>query len=127
MMSLQQIQDLSREKAAEAAERGLEPFIVDEVDIERFKDQLETGQLSFPFPFIGDYVPDGWETDGDPLFVDATGLGSESEPAMTVRAFIHRLRPGIGYAIVEAGQFQVYVQAYVPVLTGHIGDPEPAG
>jgi hypothetical protein len=31
------------------------------------------------------------------------------EPALTQGQFIDRMKPGMGYAVIEEGQFQVYV------------------
>lgn len=71
-----------------------------------------------PFPHIGDHRPDDWEL-VDSHFVDSSGLGDEREPALTGEAFadlVHaRIRRGTangvvkGWAIIEAGEFQVYV------------------
>ena len=73
---------------------------------------------SFPFPFLGDYVPPGWTKTDEEWFVDSSGFGQESEPALTVVAFkkvlaeyVHDF-PGRGFGITSAGQFQVYVAAY---------------
>ena len=69
----------------------------------------------FPFPNLG-RVPDAWEF-YERFFVEKTGLGRSSEPAMTVEEFRSRVRdhimdhPGHGFAIIEEGQFQVIVAA----------------
>jgi hypothetical protein len=62
-------------------------------------------------PFIGDYVPEGFYLE-DSLFVDTSGFGSESEPAMTQEMFFKRLTVGKAYAVIEAGEFQVYVGVF---------------
>ena len=59
-------------------------------------------------PTIGDYVPRGWKL-VDTLFVDSSGFGERGEPALTMDAFYDLVRAGFGYAVVEAGQFQVHV------------------
>lgn len=112
MMSLQSIKQANRERAAEAAAENLTPYVyfdTNEVDAHE----------GFPFPHLGDYEPYGWEL-VDEHFVDATGLGSANEPALTVNAFrelikseIRNAESTLGWAIVEAGQFQVYVGQFV--------------
>jgi hypothetical protein len=64
-------------------------------------------------PYVGykKRVP-GFKPVGKPLFVDKTGWGSGSEPALTFDQFQKHVRAGFGYAVVEEGEFQVYVQEY---------------
>lgn len=45
-------------------------------------------------------------------FVDNSGLGSESEPALTVKQFLNEVKQGYFYAITGVGQFQVYIGEY---------------
>lgn len=108
MMSLGTIRDMQREAAMRAAQEGMKPFVTWPEDIAAFK---QAG--GFPFPFIGDYVPDGWTLE-DTYFVDSSGFGTEGEAALTFDAFIRILEEyiGHGWAITEAGQFQVYVGRY---------------
>jgi hypothetical protein len=53
--------------------------------------------------------------------VDKTGRGYDWEPALTVEQFKQVLRdyvaenPGHGFAIVEEGEFQVVVSAFLPI------------
>jgi N-acetyl-anhydromuramyl-L-alanine amidase AmpD len=47
---------------------------------------------------------------------DASGLGGENEPALTVRQLKARLTR-YGYAIVEVGQFQVVIGVFERVAT----------
>ena len=113
MMSLATIQAESRRAAAKAAQAKKTPFIVKAEDLTAWKATLKTERIpKLPFPFIGSYVPKGWEKTGE-FFVDASGFGSESEPALTIPQFINQLTAGSGYAITEAGQFQVYIGEYV--------------
>lgn len=111
MMSLATIKAVNREHAQEAARNGRTPFVYFSV--------VEVDQTDgFPFPFFGDYRPDGWEM-VDTHFVDATGWGTEDEPALTVEQFRRVIRDSIGdhaanretvgWAVIEAGQFQVRV------------------
>lgn len=106
MMSLSAIRQRSEEAAAEAAQEGMEPFVwaFDEVD-----------SRGFPFPFLGTYVPEGWEL-VDTHFVDSSGLGAENEAALTGRQFAEVISEAIenndvtvGWGVIDAGQFQVHV------------------
>ena len=108
-MSLQQIESESRKAAAKAAKAKKTPFVVEAEDLTAWRAGRFT---SLPFPFIGTYEPKGWTKIGE-SFVDASGFGSEGEPALTINQFINRLTAGHGYAIIEAGQFQVYIGEYV--------------
>lgn len=109
MMSPETIREVQREAAERAAAENLTPFVFWP------EDEPDTGMV----PFIGDFVPRGWRLVRT-YFVDATGWGREDEPAMTIPAWQAEVRrvsaeyaekPGItpGWAIVEAGQFQVVV------------------
>ena len=67
----------------------------------------------FRLPNLGNYVPEGWRrTDRDPLFVDSSGFGQKGEPALTIDEMFDKLTVGKSYAVIEAGQFQVYVAEY---------------
>jgi|TARA_R100001530_G_scaffold120868_3_gene88219 hypothetical protein len=118
MMSVEYIKELSKETGREAAERNQEPFI-----------PATRWEISppFPFPNLGDYLPDGWEPIDDDgyektFFVDSSGMGAEDEPALTHRQFIEEARSFYdqcedegfipGFAITETGQFQLYVSAF---------------
>jgi hypothetical protein len=78
-------------------------------------------------PHLGGLLPRGWRRvrleaghgvySGDnkgfgAFMVDSSGLGSPGEAALTIEEFANRLTPGVGYAIVEAGQFQVKIGAF---------------
>lgn len=98
MMSLESIDQLSREAGLEAAERNLEPLVA-------FVD----GDIACKdIPNLGDHEPEGW-TLLQRYFVDKSGFGAENEPALTVRQFLAKIKGGLGYAIVEEGQFQIYI------------------
>lgn len=111
MMDLATIRAISDRAAREAARAEKRPYIVFNAD------EVKTWKV-FPFPFLGSYVPKGWRLI-EKLFVDKTGWGYESEPAMTHAALRKRLiencdkKKTYGYALVEEGQFQVYVGVYV--------------
>lgn len=116
MMSLSTIRQMQAEAAESAAAEGKTPFVTWPEDLARIRVEGR-----FPFPFLGDYVPQGW-TLQETYFVDATGMGLESEPALTVDQFLRVLEEfvGQGWAITEAGQFQVYVGRFTrdePVFT----------
>lgn len=48
----------------------------------------------------------------DEMFVDSSGFGAEDEPALTIKQFYEQVKAGLGYAVIEAGQFQVYVGVF---------------
>lgn len=112
MMSGEQIHAVSDAAAVQAAEEEQRPFVywdIAEVD----------SRQSFPFPNLGDYVPRGWVTVGDRYFCDSSGFGALDEPAMTacqlrseIKRRIAASPSALGWAVVEVGQFQLYVQAY---------------
>jgi len=113
MMSLETIVTLNEKIAADAAEENSIPFVPnDKFDVEQWP--------PFPFPNIGYLEPDGWEQTETNWFVDKSGLGLDSEAALSVRQFKTVLtdyiadHPGDGFAIVEEGQFQVIVAAFRP-------------
>ena len=100
MMSLNQIADLSRKQARLAAKLHKKPYTLWEEDLKHMP--------PFPFPNIGSYRPKGWEL-VEEYFVDKTGFGADDEPALTIQGFLKVLKPGMGYAIIEEGEFQCYV------------------
>ena len=135
MMDLQTIQAESRRAAARSCKEGKLPFILETQDIAA----LKAGDLSpfKGFPFLGTRRPFGWrrvnlETwfpgeyarsrarvyPGDnagagAFFVDACGWGDDGrEAALSPKRLWEFLRPGFGYAIVEAGQFQVKIGVF---------------
>lgn len=111
MMSLETIAHLSSAAGIIARENGKIPLEVTPYMMRNWP--------PFPLPNLGDYIPPYWEEvrdeDGDLVqaFVDKTGMGSENEPAMTIKQFLAWLHEhcgkGIGFGIVEEGQFQIYV------------------
>lgn len=113
MYSGETIRQISREAGARAAAENMVPFVVEQEDVDDWKAKLERSELpSFPFPHLGDHRPDGWELE-DRLFVDKYGVGREDEPALTIRQLVDKLEPGKGYAILESGQFQIYIGVFV--------------
>jgi len=55
--------------------------------------------------------PEGF-TETNEYFVDNSGFGKESEPALTPEQFLAEVKKGKYYAITGQGQFQVYVAEY---------------
>lgn len=115
MMSLGTIHALASGRVAGGVE-DREPYVpwdADEVD----------GYPPFPFPNIGSYEPEGWE-EVVRFFCDKTGW-DYSGGALTHVQLKERLKRTIseavklgrtvGFAIVEEGQFQLYVGAFLRV------------
>jgi len=113
MMSIEYIQQLSHEAGIRADDLGTMPHVV------RSQDEIDS-YPPFPFPAVGTYRPDGWEL-VDEIFADKSGLGTDDEPALSTRQLKARLRVGYGYAIIEEGQFQVYLGEFVPPAAGRAG------
>jgi hypothetical protein len=115
MMSLSVIRILAREQAKRAARAKLLPLVVEGEDM---PDDERLATYLRHIPNIGTYRPKGWRL-ADRLFVDKTGYGREDEPALTFGQFLRTARragPGNGYAIIEEGEFQVYVGRFVPAV-----------
>jgi len=108
-MSLRVIKQLSDEQAERARAEQVQPFIA-----QRDKDPDVTR-----CPNFGTYVPDGWELKEE-FFVDKSGgWSSAAELALhgclSVEQMIDRVKKDRGYAIVEEGEFQLYIGEFVPV------------
>ena len=108
MFSLETIQQLNREAETSARIKGKVPYIpVNPEEAESWP--------PFPFPSLG-IVPVGW-VEKERWFVDKTGVGSPYEPALTHEQFTQHIQdwvqdhPHHGYAIVDEGQFQLYIVA----------------
>ncbi len=103
MMGIEHIQAMAEDAGLEAKTRGLEPYVYG------YSEEIST---PFPFPHLGDYVPEGWELE-ERHFVDSSGMGDDNEPALTFRQFIKvildRQEDGPGWAVLEVGQFQLWV------------------
>ena len=109
MMDLQSIEAESRAAAKKAAQDHKTPYIVWPEDLEAWKLGLAAGKVpSFPFPFLGSYIPKGWKLTKT-YFVDSSGFGETGEAALTIHQFLGKIKSGAGYAVTEAGQFQVYI------------------
>lgn len=103
MFSLETIKQMNEERAEEARERRLEPY-------------LYNGNPEYlkRIPNIGNHRPKGWKL-VETYFVDSSGFGTEGELALTFNQFANRAKIGYGYAIIEAGQFQVYIGEFVKI------------
>lgn len=95
MYDLETIKAMNRAAAKKA--RGKKPYIA-----KQDKDP------DIRCPNFGDYRPVGYEL-VETYFVDNFGFGSENESALTFGQFLQKVKKGFGYAIIEQGQFQVYV------------------
>lgn len=125
MMDTATIRAMSRKAARESAARKVQPMVLEQEDIDDAKSGVKS--LVNGIPFIGERCPRGWRyvklDDGHGVcmgycsgngayFVDASGWGSAGDPALTFDEFVEKIKPGLGYAIVEAGQFQVAIAVY---------------
>jgi len=130
MMDLQTIHAMSREAGRAARRNHNQPITFTEDQLRRAKE----GDISAirGIPNLGTFLPKGWsrvslamdhvgnsrgiymgDNEGKgAFFVDKGFSGSHDEPALALDEFIERLKPGLGYAIVEEGQFQVKVGAF---------------
>lgn len=99
MMSLETICELANDSGKLAESLGLEPFFIEH------QEQIDSMP---PFPDLGNYEPSGWLR-VNTLFCDSSGFGSSGEPALTPEQIRAELKIGRGYAIVETGQFQLYL------------------
>ena len=125
MMSADYMDQLKRDAAKSAKRESKQPELL----LLAHKE----GRIEPRIPSLGEFVPKGWvEADlhkllpevseyqrGDArganiFFVDSSGFGAEGELALTVRQFLQMAPAGFGYAVVEVGQFQVCVKAFVP-------------
>jgi hypothetical protein len=109
MMDLQSIEASSRAAAKTACKNNKTPYIVWLKELADWKLGFAAGKVpSFPFPFLGSYVPKGWKLT-ETYFVDSSGFGETGEAALTIHQFLGKIKSGAGYAVTEAGQFQVYI------------------
>ncbi len=127
MMSLEQIDRVNREAAAQAATRGHRPFVMTEkdwrVDLASAKRNNKPWSLS-QLPHLGDLsdldnlYPGEWES-VESFFVDATGwdLWDAGGPANSVGQLITKAlalteeHGSLGWFVGDAGQFQLTVFA----------------
>jgi len=106
-MSLQAIHYLSEKAGRDARYNNREPLTFKNKDVFTFN--------VAGIPNLGNYIPKGWEL-VEKLFVDTSGFGRRGEPAMTLEEFKETgyRGPEYGYALIEEGQFQIYVGVFLP-------------
>ena len=104
MYSLDYIQKVNDKKTQEAKRQNLQPTIA----------QYDKDEKVFKCSFLAHYLPSGYKI-VNTYFVDNSGFGSEGEGALTVNQFLQKVKKGYGYAVKEAGQFQVYINEYEEV------------
>jgi hypothetical protein len=114
MMGIETIKMLENKAARKAAKEKKRPYMpYDENEIRSYG---ENG-VTFPFPNIGSYRPEGW-TLVDEVMCDKTGLGAEWEPALTTDQLKKKLlhdyaqEETYGYAIISEGQFQIVLGVF---------------
>jgi hypothetical protein len=124
-MSNEEIVAMSRKAARDSAAQGVHPMILEQEDI----DDAQQGKRSIVngIPFIGDRRPRGWRhvkldkghgvydgycSGAGAFFVDASGWGKPGELALTFDEFVAQIKPGLGYAIVEVGEFQIAIGVF---------------
>lgn len=122
MMGYTEVARLKDEATDRARSRGLKPWHPESAEV--FATEETFGGEAY-IPFLGDYVPAGWfvlyDDQAQPVqwLADTSGSGDPGEPALTVDQLRVALRdhffthPSAGYALVEQGQFQGVVQAYL--------------
>ncbi len=115
MMSLATIHQLSREIARRAALERRQPLLVEQEDLNYWREVLAAGKVPrVGIPNFGDYVPKGWRaTERDPLFCDKFGDGDGGRSA-GIPQILDWMVSGFGYAIVEEGEFQLYIGEFAP-------------
>lgn len=90
MMTLALIKQLSREAGQRAAKQKREPLVA-------FCDKDEA---VFKCPNLGTYIPKDWKLI-DRLFVNKNSAD-----------FLAQIKEGLGYAIIEEGEFQLYIGVF---------------
>lgn len=127
MDSPQGIRNRQLEAARLASQRHNTPLVLWPEDLAT-EDAFR--QFCRSMPMLGDYIPPGWSNPSvqtfqpsNPYysyFVDSSGWGGASEPALTLSAFRQALIDltqqygfKFGLAIYSAGEFQVNIGLYV--------------
>ena len=107
MMGIRTIRGMSRRAARQAAEKLKTPLLVAAEDMDNVKEHLRY------MPFIGDYVPTGYEL-VEAFFVDMTGM-DEAGPALSQKVFFSKVKVGSFYAVIEVGQLQMHIGEFKKV------------
>ena len=116
MLDYSQVREIADQATRKAKRQHLKPLSIRKYTGDNFRAFIAKT------PFLGDYVPEGWEKDGniEPLFVDKSGFGGDDEPALSLnqlKSKIDNFRLSgdhYGFGIIEEGEFQVYIQVYRP-------------
>lgn len=95
MLSLAQVEDDSRRAAQRAPRDKKRPFTIEAEDLAAFR---AGDHSAIGIPFIGGYVPKGFEPTENLYFVDSSGFGGTGEAALTMDQFLSRVVPGLSYA-----------------------------
>jgi hypothetical protein len=118
MLDYSQIKEMAQDAAERAEEEGLKPFSIHDLNLQDVP--------PFPFPFLGEYVPEGWEILPDEngqqqtFLCDSSGFGDDDEPALSVGQLLRKLEQwkqsgeDVGFGIVESGEFQIVLGLYRP-------------
>lgn len=133
MMSLQTIRSMSAQQARRSCAEGRGPLVIEPSDCEHTDNLIQRLKGT---PYLGDRTPKGWKKvyihklphfghyHYEELFVDLTGCGYESEPALTrlglaqmVQNISKLFGVGIGLGFSELGQFQGHIRVMVPTGT----------
>ena len=101
MMDLKTMEIMEKEAGRKARKEEIEPLIA----------EYNGDEGIFKCPDLGNYKPRGWKKVQE-FFVDSSGFGGKNEPALTINQFLKKVKEGFGYAITQAGQFQVYIGEY---------------
>ena len=109
MMAPETIHAVNNDKSDYARKFHEIPYTIWPGDIENWK---AGKNLPVPFPHLGDYIPNGYEADGEPWFIDTSGFGGPGEMAITIDQTFDKMQTGKAYAFVEVGQFQAYLQQF---------------
>ena len=109
MMALEEIVAVNNNRAEHAEKFREIPYTIWPGDVD---DWRNGERLPLPFPHIGHHEPEGFTADGDAWMVDSSGFGSPGELALTQDQLFDKLKTGKAYAIVETGQFQLYIQQF---------------
>lgn len=112
MYSLKVIKSMNKRAHAKAVQEDMQPFI--------FFNEEEVGNLPQQcLPEFGDYRPTRWKMREETLFCDSSGWGSSDEPALsveqtrdTILRIMRETEGTVGFAVIETGQFQVYVGVF---------------
>ena len=68
---------------------------------------------------MGSYRPEGWHLVRE-LFCDSSGFGQDGEAALSFKQLMNTLKEGMGYAVIEEGQFQVHLGEFEKVAFANV-------